>query len=101
MRVPRTTKEIIEHADELAQRFMDMDPNGMRDASALAAVSRAVIARAEAEQAVIDAVHEARKDGHSWRLISVWLGTSGEAARQKYGEPQTADRTRPASGRKV
>jgi hypothetical protein len=92
MQVPRTMQEIIEHADELAQRFMDMEPadNG-RDATALAAISRAVIARAEAEQAIADAVHDARRDGHSWRLISVWLGTSGEAARQKYGEPAAAE----------
>jgi hypothetical protein len=90
--VPRTIREIVEHADELAQRFLDMEPDGMRDASALAAVSRAVIARAAAEQAVADAVHAARRDGHSWRMISTWLGTSGEAARQKYGEPVAAKR---------
>jgi hypothetical protein len=83
-------KEILDHADELAQRFMDMEPDGGRDASALAAISRAVIARAEAEQAVAEAVHQARRDRHSWRSISAMLGTSGEAARQKYGEPAVA-----------
>lgn len=33
-----------------------------------------------------DAVRRARADGHSWASIGAMLGTSGEAARQKFGE---------------
>jgi hypothetical protein len=41
--------------------------------------------RAKAEQDLIDAVSSARSDGHSPMVIATMLGTSGEAARQRYG----------------
>jgi hypothetical protein len=32
-----------------------------------------------------DAVAVARAEGHSWATIGAMLGTTGEAARQRYG----------------
>jgi hypothetical protein len=86
--MPRTVDEIIKHAEELAARFEDHepDPDVVRDATALREVRKAFLARAETEQRVTEAVEKARADGHSWASIGSMLGTSGEAARQRYGQ---------------
>jgi len=85
--MPRTVKEIIEQAEQLARRFEDYepDPADRPRAESLAAVHRAVLARAEAEAALAEAVAQARQAGVSWASIGARLGTSGEAARQRYG----------------
>lgn len=85
--MPRTAEEIIHQAEELATRFEDHEPDAddVRDASALRELRHAFLARAEAEQRVTEAVKRARSDGHSWASIGAMLGTSGEAARQRYG----------------
>ncbi len=86
--MPRSVKEIIEQAEELAQRFEGFEPNprGHAGARSLAAVHRAALTRAKTEATVADAVARARADGHSWAAIGTVLGTSGEAARQRYGQ---------------
>jgi hypothetical protein len=86
--MPRTADEIINQAEALAARFEDHDPDpdDVRDASALRELRHAFLARAEAEQRVTDAVRRARADGHSWASIGAMVGTSGEAARQRYGQ---------------
>ncbi len=88
--MPRSVKQIIEQAEELAQRFEDFepDPADRARAKSLAAVHRATLARAKAEAALSRAVEKARADGHSWAAIGAMLGTSGEAARQRYGAQQ-------------
>ena len=86
--MPRTVQEILDHAEELARRFEDYqpDPSDSRDPAALAAVRDAVIARSDAEQALAVVVRAAHDKGHSWQSIGRLLGTSGEAARQRYGK---------------
>lgn len=86
--MPRTTEEIIHQAEELAARFEDHkpDPDDIRNASALRELRQAFLARAEAEQRVTEAVMKARADDHSWASIGAMIGTSGEAARQRYGQ---------------
>jgi chromatin segregation and condensation protein Rec8/ScpA/Scc1 (kleisin family) len=86
--MPRTAEEIISQAEELAARFEDHEPerDAVRDASALRELRQAFLARAEAEQRVTDAVRRARADGHSWASIGAMVGTSGEAARQRYSQ---------------
>ncbi len=86
--MPRTTEEIINQAEELAARFEDHEPDTdeVRDATALRELREAFLARAGAEQRVNHAVSRARQDGHSWASIGAMVGTSGEAARQKYGQ---------------
>jgi hypothetical protein len=85
--MPRSAREILARADELARRFEDHEPaaGDVRDAAALRAVADAFARRAASERALTEAVHAARADGHSWSAIGAMLGTSGEAARQKYG----------------
>jgi hypothetical protein len=82
-------QEIVDHIDQLARRFADHepDPEHIREAEALARVREQVLARSAAERDLAAAVSAARDDGHSWAAIGAMLGTSGEAARQRYGRP--------------
>jgi hypothetical protein len=86
--MPRTIDEIINQAEELAARFERHEPDAkdIKDASALRELRHAFVARADAEQRVTEAVETARDDGHSWASIGAMIGTSGEAARQRYGQ---------------
>lgn len=92
MNMPRSVQEILDHADELAKRFEDYEPSpeDERDPASLKRLREAVLERSSAERSIRDAVNEARGDGLSWSAIGSMLGTSGEAARQRYGHPQTA-----------
>ena len=89
--MPRTTQEILDQAEELAARFENHDPNEahIQGATSLRAVRLAFQSRADAERRLADAVSVARADGHSWATIGAMVGTSGEAARQRYGLPAT------------
>ncbi len=87
MIMPRTVQDILDHGDELSKRFEDYEPtpDDERDPESFLALRRAVLGRSEAERSIQMAVTEARQHGYSWRSIGTLLGTSGEAARQRYG----------------
>lgn len=86
--MPRSMQEIIESADTLADRFESYDPKpeDRRDPAVVQALRAAVAARAAAERDLVEAVSTARAAKFSWAVIGILLGTSGEAARQKYGQ---------------
>ena len=86
--MPRTVEEILQHADELAARFesYDPDPADELDAGAVALLRAAVTERSQAERHLVEAVRKAREAGLAWSAIGSFLGTSGEAARQKYSK---------------
>lgn len=88
--MPRSVKDILDHADELATRFEDYEPSAgdARDPAVFAALRSAVVSRSDAERAIKDAVDGARQHGYSWALIGALIGTSGEAARQRWGHKQ-------------
>lgn len=100
--MPRSAEEILAHADELARRFEDHEPTpgGVKDASTLRAVADAFARLAASERDLAAAVSVARAEGHSWSAIGAMLGTSGEAARQRYGTPvqRTPRRRTPRRG---
>jgi hypothetical protein len=85
--MPRTTEEILAQADELTRLFEEHDPKAgdVRDARALRDIAAAFARVADSERGLTDAVSVARAEGHSWAAIGAMLGTSGEAARQRYG----------------
>lgn len=85
--MPRTVQEILDHADELARRFEEYEPDAddKRDGAPLVAVRQAVTAVADAERELMETIRAARAAGHPWAAIGTLLGTSGEAARQRYG----------------
>ncbi|TQJ08464.1 hypothetical protein FB458_1554 [Lapillicoccus jejuensis] len=84
--MPRTVDEILQHAEELAARFEDYEPReeDELDPGAVALLRTAVAERSEAERHMIEAVRRARAAGLSWKAIGGVVGTSGEAARQRY-----------------
>ncbi|WP_223202156.1 hypothetical protein [Propioniciclava sp. MC1595] len=84
--MPRTVEEILQHADELAARFESYEPNPADelDTGAVALLRAAVAERSQAERHLIDAIRKAREAGMPWSAIGTFVGTSGEAARQRY-----------------
>lgn len=85
--MPRTVEEILAHADELATRFENYEPQSgdELDIDAIAELRNAVAEQSAAERHVVEAVRIARHAGMSWSAIGTFVGTSGEAARQRYG----------------
>ena len=84
--MPRTVDEILAHTDELATRFENYDPTSAEelDVAAMTELRSAVAEQAAAERHVIAAVADARRSGMSWAAVGDLVGTSGEAARQRY-----------------
>lgn len=84
----RSIEDIKARADELADAFENYDPKpGDQDAPvpAALAVKLAAWRRDTAEQELAEAVLAAREQQISWREVGEAIGTSGEAARQRYG----------------
>jgi len=92
MAMPRTVREILDHGDELAARFeaYDPEPGDERDPGVIGELRSAAVARADAERSLQQAVVHAREQRYSWQVIGSLLGTSGEAARQRYRPRQDA-----------
>lgn len=79
--------DIVARADEFADAFENYDPSpGDRDAPLppVMAVKLAAWRRDAAEKELADAVRAAREKRVSWREVGEAIGTSGEAARQRY-----------------
>jgi len=84
--MPRSIQEILDHGDELARRFLDYEPKpGDEHPVEEYLLERATIARARGERQILDAVAVARSKGMSWQRIGDILGTSAQAAQQRYG----------------
>lgn len=86
--MPRSVEEILQHADELAARFEDYEPSDADelDSEAVSALRTAVQERSDAERRMIEAIRVARGSGMSWSAIGLFVGTTGEAARQRYSD---------------
>jgi len=83
--MPRSIDELIARADELADRFEDYDPRDEDNHEPpLMALRRIAYRRILLERELSKAVRNAREAGTSWQKIGRELGTSGEAARQRY-----------------
>ena len=83
--MPRSIQEILDQADELARRFEEYEPSdGDERPVEEYLLSRAALARARSERQVVDAVVAARSAGVSWGRIGELLGTSAQAAQQRY-----------------
>jgi len=86
--MPRTVEEILAHADSLADRFEQHEPSDAASVAnpTLSGLRAAVLRRAEAERLVLAGVIDARRNNTSWDVIGTMIGTTGEAARQRYGD---------------
>lgn len=84
--MPRSIQEVLDHAEELARRFEEYEPaDGDEGDLEAYLLRRAALARARSEQQVVEAVVGARRAGLSWARIGELLGTSAQAAQQRYG----------------
>ena len=84
--MPRSIQDILDHADELAQRFEDYVPSeGDEVPVEEYTLRRAALARARCEGEIVEAVAAARTKGITWKRIGELLGTSQQAAQQRYG----------------
>lgn len=86
--MPKSLQWILDHQDELADRFEKYEPRpeDERDADAFVQLLRAASRRAEVESEVTAAVFAARDAGYSWAMIGGAVGTTGQAAQQRYGK---------------
>lgn len=84
--MPRTVEEILAHANELADQFESDDYAGEQVSPAEYELIAAARDRATAEARIASAVASARSSGISWAKVGRMIGTSGEAARQKYAQ---------------
>ena len=84
---PPTVAEIMaqaEHFADLAES--DDSPGGAsHDGAPIRAMRAAFKKRAGADAEMVVAVESARAEGCSWSFIGSMIGTSGQAAREKYG----------------
>ena len=96
--MPRTVEEILAQADVLAKGFEagEFHSGTTLDGTPLREVRHAFEDAARAQARLAQAVTVARGYGHSWAAIGAMVGTTGEAARQKYGTKAAASpATRP------
>ncbi|MHB1171919.1 MAG: hypothetical protein ACYCZY_05410 [Lacisediminihabitans sp.] len=61
-------------------------PDDERDAAPFRALLEAVEQRADSERAIVRAVAAMRQANYPWVVIGSLLGTSGQAAQQRYGK---------------
>jgi hypothetical protein len=84
--MPRT-REQLEQAAADAEAWLDqLDPDTTPadDISDLRAIAEAMLAVAGAQAELEEAVSRARANGRSWGRIAIPLGTSRQAARERF-----------------
>lgn len=87
--MPRSLDDILASGDDLADRFeaYEPEPGDRGTVSPVTAVRLAALRRSQAERELADAIAAARREeGTPWKVIGTLVGTSGEAARQRYGK---------------
>lgn len=83
--MPRSIQDILDHADELAARFESYEPDPADERPVEEyLLERAALARARSERQIVEAIIAARAKNVSWTRIGELLGTSAQAAQQRY-----------------
>jgi len=86
--MPRTREKLEQAAAGVEEWLDNLDPATIRleDITDLRAVAEAVNKIAVAQGALEEAVKAARANGRSWGRLSMVLGTSRQAARERFDE---------------
>ncbi len=96
--MPRSTSDIIRHAEELADLVesdkVNLDRASPEVTQAYKELLAAVIERGKAEEDVTRAIAKLRRAGGSWNLIGQALGVSRQSSREQYALVDDGDRTR-------
>lgn len=89
--MPRTREQLQQAADDTERWLDSLDPAAIAspdaDASHLRRIGAAVRSAAASQTELAEAVAAAREHGHTWTQIATMLGTSRQAAQERYGEP--------------
>lgn len=80
---PKTKARDQELAERLEKR--DHTKDNWQDGAALHQLEALVRERERLDAEIDDAVAAARRAGHSWNSIGLMLGTSKQAAQQRFG----------------
>ncbi len=84
--MPRSLQEILDRAELLAVQFEDYEPSDVDERPIEEhLLERAALHRALSERQVVEAVGKARTAGLTWSKIGSVLGTTAQAAQQRYG----------------
>jgi hypothetical protein len=96
--MPRTVEEILQHADQLActVRAPRAEQRQHQGRGTAADDPPGVPPTSARRAGLIEAISVARGEGHSWAAIGAMVGTSGEAARQRYGKLAKGERREPS-----
>lgn len=87
--MPKSTQEILEHRDALlADIFENYEPRSEdeRHSPVYQSLRAAVQKRSEAEGEIVEAIAAMRAARWTWTSIGGILGTTGQAAQQRYGK---------------
>jgi hypothetical protein len=91
MTMPRTREQLRQAAEDAERWLGSLDPAAIAapdaDASWLRDIADAVRAVANSQVQLAGAVAATRAHGHTWTQIATMLGTSRQAAQERYGEP--------------
>jgi hypothetical protein len=77
------TETLLKKLDNLAENANALDGWAHLNTDEIVQLLRMV--RDTADSALTDAVAQARHEGMSWDAVGRWLGTSRQAAQQRYG----------------
>ncbi len=86
--MPKSLVQRLDHGEDLSYIFETYEPRpeDERDAAPHRALVRAVERRFAADRELVTAVMAARAADYSWAYIGGMLGTSGQAAQQRFGK---------------
>ena len=101
--IPRSREQLQQGAAD-AERWLDsLDPAAIAspdaDAGRLRRVANAVRSVANDHVELAEAVTEARKYGHTWTQVAAMLGTSRQAAQERFGDPTEGSCSRASGSR--
>jgi hypothetical protein len=94
MTMSRTPEELERLASETEAELDALDPatTTAEDPADLRAIAQALEAVSAAEAVLAQAVRTARRNGRSWTRIGMALGVSRQAARQRWANPDEAQK---------
>ncbi|MCV7386150.1 hypothetical protein H7K14_20265 [Mycolicibacter longobardus] len=76
----------VTHDNDTGPHTLNPKTNPARDATAFRRIVAAVDAVREADSELVEAVRAARQVGDSWTAIAVALGTTRQAAQQRFAK---------------
>lgn len=85
--MPKSVQEIIDNLENYQEMISEFTPSSENevDAETFRQLREAALERIRLEKQIAMLVNQARENNFSWSFIGTILGTSGEAARQRYG----------------